>query len=131
MALFGTKKTTTQATPARGSVAKSGKKKTNGALGGAHLTKTPERILLNPHITEKAARMTLVRAYVFEVAQDVTKRDVVAAIRAIYSVTPRKVNIVRMAPRAYIARMRNRQGMHAGVKRAYVFLKEGDKIKLS
>lgn len=130
MALFGSKNSTTQAAPAKGSV-KSGKKKVSGAMGGARLTKTPERILLNPHITEKAARMTLVRAYVFEVAQDATKRDVVAAMRAIYSVTPRKVTIVRMAPRAYIARMRNRRGMHAGVKRAYVFLKEGDKIKLS
>lgn len=131
MALFGTKDSTKQAAPAKGLVARPGKKKANGAMGGARLTKTPERILLNPHITEKAARMTLVRAYVFEVAQDATKRDVVAAVRAIYGVTPRKVTIVRMAPRVYIARMRNRRGMHAGVKRAHVFLKEGDKITLS
>ena len=97
---------------------------------GKNLTKAPGRILKSPRITEKAAQMTVHNAYVFEVVQDATKRDVVAAIKALYKVTPRKVNIVRRKPRAYVARFRNRRGTKAGLKKAYVFLKKGDKIDL-
>lgn len=98
---------------------------------GANLTKTPGRIIRVPRITEKALQMTMSSTYVFEVAMDATKRDVVSAIKALYSVTPKKVNIVRKGPRAYVARSRNRRGTKAGLKKAYVFLKKGDKIDLA
>jgi len=107
------------------------KAKRKAASGdGAQLTKTPGRILKSPRITEKAAYMTVQGAYVFEVAQDATKRDVIAAVHALYKVTPRKVNMVRKKPRAYVARFRNRRGMKVGMKKAYVFLKKGDKIDI-
>ena len=92
------------------------------------LTKAPGRILLAPRITEKAVKMTVGRVYVFEVAPDATKRDVVIAVQEVYHVVPQKVHMVCKQPRAYVARMRNRQGTKAGLKKAYVFLKEGDKI---
>jgi large subunit ribosomal protein L23 len=98
---------------------------------GANLTKAPGRIIRTPRITEKAAYMTVQNAYVFEVAMDATKRDVVAAVQALYKVTPRKVNMVRKGPRAYVARFRNRRGTKAGMKKAYVFLKKGDKIDIA
>ncbi len=98
---------------------------------GANLTKAPGRILTAPRITEKAAYMTVNNTYVFEIARDATKRDVVAAIKALYKVTPRKVNVVNKKPRAYVARYRNRRGMKSGMKKAYVFLKKGDKIDLA
>jgi large subunit ribosomal protein L23 len=97
---------------------------------GANLTKAPVRILLSPRITEKAAYMTMQNGYVFEVAMDATKRDVVAAVKALYKVTPVKVNIVVKRPRAYVARFRNRRGTKSGMKKAYVFLKKGEKIDL-
>jgi large subunit ribosomal protein L23 len=98
---------------------------------GANLTKAPGRIIHSPRITEKALQMTSSNTYVFEIAMDATKRDVVAAIKALYGVTPVKVNIVRKGPRAYVARSRNRRGTKAGMKKAYVFLKKGDKIDLA
>jgi len=98
---------------------------------GRNLTKAPARILLTPRVTEKAAYMTLNNAYVFEVATDATKRDIVATIHALYQVTPRKVNIVNRKPRAYVARSRNRRGTKSGMKKAYVFLKKGDTIDLA
>jgi len=98
---------------------------------GASLTKTPVQILKSPRITEKAAYMTMQSAYVFEVAADATKRDVVAAVTALYKVTPRKVNMVVKKPRAYVARFRNRRGMKSGMKKAYVFLKKGEKIDIA
>jgi ribosomal protein L23 len=94
-------------------------------------TKAPSRILKNPRITEKAVYMTMNHTYVFDVAQDATKRDVMIAVKALYAVTPRKVNIVNKAPRAYVAKFRNRKGMKSGVKKAYVFLNKGDKIDLA
>lgn len=97
---------------------------------GANLTKAPGRILLSPRVTEKAVQMTVHNTYVFEVAMDATKRDVVAAVKALYGVTPRKVNMVRKGPRAYVARFRNRRGTKKGMKKALVFLKKGDKIDL-
>lgn len=117
---------TEKATPAK---AKKAAKVSKDA--GAKLTKTPVRILRSPHVTEKAAYMTLQRGYVFEVAQDATKRDVIAAVRALYGVTPVKVNMVVKQPRAYVARFRNRRGTKAGLKKAYVFLKQGDKIDMA
>jgi large subunit ribosomal protein L23 len=97
---------------------------------GANLTKAPGRIILTPRITEKAVQMTIHNAYVFEVAMDATKRDVATAVKALYGVTPRKVNIIRKGPRAYVARFRNRRGTKKGMKKALVFLKKGDKIDL-
>jgi len=98
---------------------------------GGNLTKPPVHILKSPRITEKAAYMTVNNTYVFEVAMDATKRDVVAAVKALYKVTPRKVNMVVKKPRKFVARFRNRRGTKAGMKKAYVFLKKGDKIDLA
>jgi large subunit ribosomal protein L23 len=106
-------------------------KKPTSSVAGGTLTKTPSRILKSPRITEKAAYMTMQNAYVFEVAQDATKRDIVAVVKALYGVTPEKVNIVNRAPRAYISRARNRRGTKPGIKKAYVFLKKGDKIDIA
>lgn len=98
---------------------------------GAMLTKSPGRIMLVPRVTEKAVQMTVHNTYVFEVAMDATKRDIVTAIKTLYGVTPRKVNIVRKNPRAYVARFRNRRGTKSGLKKALVFLKKGEKIDLA
>ncbi len=98
--------------------------------GGANLTKSPGRIIKSPRITEKAMQMTVNDVYVFEVAMDATKRDIVTAVNAIYGVVPRKVNIVRKNTRAFVARFRNRRGKKTGMKKAYVFLKKGDKIDI-
>ncbi len=97
---------------------------------GANLTKSPGRIIKAPRITEKAVQMTVNNTYVFEVAMDATKRDIITAINAIYGVTPRKVNIVRKNSRAFVARFRNRRGKKTGMKKAYVFLNKGDKIDI-
>jgi len=142
MALFGKKTEEKKEIPKKeaASVKKTARKEENSKEkkarkpatdAGANLTKAPGRILKSPRITEKAAYMTVNHTYVFEVAADATKRDVVTAIHALYKVTPRKVNIVNKKPRAYVARFRNRRGTKSGMKKAYVFLKKGDKIDLA
>ena len=119
--------TTKKATQAKKAV-KASKPK---ADAGMNLTKAPGRILKAPVITEKAVRMTINSAYVFEVAMDATKNDIKTVIETLYKVTPIKVNIVRRGARKYVARFRNRRGTKPGVKKAYVFLKKGEKIDLA
>ncbi len=87
-------------------------------------------VIVRPHITEKAALAIDRNVYTFEVAADANKYDVRDAIKAIYNVTPVKVNIVKRKVRHYVSRMRGRNMTEKGMKKAYVYLKEGDRIDL-
>jgi large subunit ribosomal protein L23 len=135
MALFAKKeegKEKASKAVAKPSVKKATKKE--GALTatkGANLTKTPGRILKNARITEKAAYMTMQSGYVFEVAPDATKNDIMKAIEALYGIKPRKVNIVNKKARHFVSRTRNRRGIKSGLKKAYVFLNKGEKIDIA
>lgn len=93
--------------------------------------KSAGHILLSPRITEKAAFMAEKGAYVFNVAPSASKADIAAAVREVYKVSPRKVTMARIARKQVQTRGTNRKGMTAGGKKAYVFLKEGDKIELA
>jgi len=131
MAIFTNKEEEKAAAPKASKKPAAKKKDTKkGTDFGAQLTKSPAYVLKGQRITEKAAYATEQGMYVFEVAQDATKRDVVAVIKSVYNVTPRKVNIVVKQPRAFVARFRGRRGTKSGMKKAYVFLKKGDKIDL-
>lgn len=85
--------------------------------------------VIGPRITEKATLATDNNVYVFNVATAATKETVKEAIKLLYKVDAHKVNIVRIAPRAFMSRMRGRKGQKSGYKKAYVFLKKGDKIE--
>jgi ribosomal protein L23 len=69
--------------------------------------------------------------FVFNVRQDATKERIAAAIKESYKVTPRKINIVTMKPKRVISARRKGVGFTAGGKKAYVYLKEGDKIEFA
>ncbi len=89
-----------------------------------------ELIVHRPRITEKAALVTGQGVYVFDVAMRATKKDVATAVHEHYNVTPLKIRIVRLAPRQLISRTRNRRGQAAGLKKAYVYLKKGERIDI-
>lgn len=88
-------------------------------------------ILLSPRITEKGALMADKGTYVFNVAKDASKKDVAAAIRAVYKVTPVKVTLASIKSKEVMTRGTNRVGRTASGKKAYVFLKKGEKIDLA
>ncbi len=139
MALFSKKEATAgtpvekkeKKTPVKKAVVANTKKSTVNKDGGATLTKVAGQILLAPIITEKALKMTEQSAYVLEVVRDATKRDIIAVVRALYNVTPVKVNIVNKQARAFVSRTRNRRGIRSGMKKAYIFLKKGEKIDIA
>jgi large subunit ribosomal protein L23 len=90
--------------------------------------KSSSAIIVRPHITEKATRSSEAGVYVFEIAQTATKYDVSKTIKEQYKVTPVKVSTVRVpAQQTFV---RGKRGTRAGYKKAYVYLKKGDKIEI-
>lgn len=88
-----------------------------------------KNVLVRPRITEKAAiGADKSNVYVFEVTPNATKTSVAASVKLSYKVTPVKVNIATIPDKAIV--FRGRKGVKKGGKKAYVFLKKGDKIEL-
>jgi large subunit ribosomal protein L23 len=88
-------------------------------------------IILGARITEKAANLSEKGAYTFNVAPKATKSEIKKAIKALYKVTPVSVRTVTMAKKTTAPRGRKgRPGTTAGGKKAYVYLKKGDKIEV-
>jgi large subunit ribosomal protein L23 len=87
-------------------------------------------VLVKPRFTEKSMTLGEKNVYTFEVKRDATKFQVRDAVKALYNVTPVKVNIVNKAPAHRTKGSTNRKVMVSGMKKAYVYLKKGDTINL-
>lgn len=84
-------------------------------------------IILKPRITEKATFVAETNVHTFEIASTATKKQVYQAIRAFYKISPIKINIVKNPAKKVF--VRGKKGSKAGVKKAYVYLKKGDKLE--
>jgi len=87
-------------------------------------------VLRRPRITEKATFQTEDGVYVFEVSPRATKTDIKEAIKHFYKVTPVKVNVTKIPEKQIFSRARRQKGVKGGGKKAYVYLKKGDKIEI-
>ena len=87
-------------------------------------------VLVHPRITEKAVRQNDNNVYTFVVARNATKYTVADAIKAFFKVTPVKVNIVNKTTRQTMAGGKGRVVSEKGMKKAYVYLKKGDRIDI-
>ncbi len=87
-------------------------------------------VITGPRITEKAVGLGDVNVFAFNVRRDATKFLVRDAVKALYGVTPVKVNIVNKKPATRLSGSKNRMVKVAGQKKAYVYLKKGDTINL-
>ena len=85
-------------------------------------------VLVRPHITEKAAILAEKNTYVFEIAKGTNKMQVSKAVQAIYGVTPVRVNVINL-PSTNVF-VRGKMGTKAGVRKALITLKKGDKIEI-
>ncbi len=88
-------------------------------------------VLKHPRITEKATTHQAASVYTFDIAERATKRDIIAAVRAIYKVTPHKVAIVVVPSKARRSMRTGQRGISRGGKKAYVYLKKGETITLA
>jgi large subunit ribosomal protein L23 len=89
-------------------------------------TFAPGKILIGPHITEKAAFLKEKNAYIFKISLKANKIMVKKAIKEKYGVIPKGVNIVYAVPKKIF--VRGRRGIKSGFKKAVVYLKKGEKI---
>lgn len=85
--------------------------------------------MVRPQVTEKSTRLAEENVYAFVVREDANKRTVKEAIRRLYNVLPRKVNVVNMPAKQVSGR--GRGGTRSGFKKALVYLKEGDSIDIT
>lgn len=86
-------------------------------------------ILKRPHVTERTSAQALnekAPVYTFAVMPSANKSEVRAAVKELFNVTPVKVNMLNVRPKAII--VRGRRGLKPGMKKAVVYLKKGDKI---
>jgi large subunit ribosomal protein L23 len=83
--------------------------------------------LLRPRITEKANFLAEKNVHTFEVSDKATKKQVSEAVKAYYKITPVKVRLVKNPSKAVF--VRGKKGRKSGVRKAYVYLKKGDKLE--
>lgn len=90
----------------------------------------PSKTIIRPRITEKAVGKNETESvYVFEVAKGSTKPSVKNAVKALWGVTPVKVNITKLPSKTTFKR--GRKGSVPAIVKAYVYFKKGEKIELS
>ncbi len=90
---------------------------------------------LKPRLSEKSYGLSQVRnTYVFDVPTNANKLSVAASVAAQYEVTVIKVNIANIGGKDKRTFLNRRgkfvRGTRSDVKKAYVTLKEGDKLPI-
>ncbi|MBL1434204.1 50S ribosomal protein L23 [Candidatus Wolfebacteria bacterium] len=90
----------------------------------------PGNILKKPHVSEKALLAGTKNVYVFEIYPKATKRDVALAVTEAFNVEVLAVNTVRLPAKKGSNRTKGKAGKKSAIKKAYVTLKEGDRLQL-
>lgn len=85
--------------------------------------------IVKPVITEKATLLSEHGKVVFQVPLTATKKDIAAAIEALFKVKVEKVNTLRV--KGKVKRFRGIPGKRSDVKKAVVTLKEGHTIDVT
>ncbi len=88
-------------------------------------------VLHSPRITEKASMAMEGSVYVFDVASDANKKQILSAVQSVYKVKPRKVAIVNTKPKSTRNMRTGKKGMKGGFKKAYVYLQKGETITIA
>lgn len=84
--------------------------------------------LIRPRVTEKASFQAETKnVYTFEVSKTANKYQIAKAVKDNYKVTPLFVRIATIKEKKVF--VRGKAGIKAGGKKAYVYLKKGDKIE--
>lgn len=88
-------------------------------------------VLRHARITEKATMHQGTGVYTFDISERATKRDIIAAVKLLYKVTPRKVAVVTIKSKMRRNMRTGKSGMSRGGRKAYVYLKAGETITIS
>lgn len=85
-------------------------------------------IIRHPRVTEKASAMAMRAVYVFDIMRAATKPEIRKAIFSLYKVVPRKIAVLPVPYKRVT--VKGRRGWTGGGKKAYVYLKKGEKIEV-
>lgn len=83
-------------------------------------------VIVRPHITEKSGLLSQGGVYTFVVSRDANKPAIMQAVKHLYKVAPVKVAITNLPAKEFWTR--GKWGTVAGVRKAVVTVKKGDKI---
>lgn len=86
------------------------------------------KILKEPHISEKATQLSDKNKYAFKVYPWANKEEIKKAIKDLYGVRVKDINIINIKPKTRT--LRNIEGTKTGYKKAIVTLEQGDKIEI-
>ncbi len=86
------------------------------------------RVLIRPHLSEKAVMLAERGTYVFEVATDASAEEIKKAVHAIYAIRPTDVHIAHVRGRA--VRFGRTMGTTNEWKKAMVTLPKGKKLDI-
>jgi len=84
-------------------------------------------IIKNPRVTEKASNAFEHNVYTFDITQSANKTEIKKAIFALYKVHPVKVNVLPVPKKSIMSK--GKAGVRGGGRKAFVYLKKGDKIE--
>lgn len=86
------------------------------------------RVLVQPHVTEKAGRLGAINQYVFRVTPHATRQEIKRAILEVYGVRPVRVSTSRVPGKR--RRLGRSEGNIAGYRKATVTLPQGKTIEI-
>jgi large subunit ribosomal protein L23 len=84
-------------------------------------------IIKNPRVTEKASNAFEHNVYTFDISQSANKTEIKKVIFALYKVHPVKVNVLPVPKKSIMSK--GKAGVRGGGRKAFVYLKKGDKIE--
>lgn len=84
--------------------------------------------ITRPRVTEKATDVAEANVYTFDISPKATKLEIAREIRSLYKVMPLKINVATVKNKKVM--WRGKPGVKSGGRKAYVYLKKGDKIDL-
>ncbi|WP_106475539.1 50S ribosomal protein L23 [Phytohalomonas tamaricis] len=85
------------------------------------------KVLLGPHMTEKAAFAAEHNQYVFKVASDATKPEIKKAVEALFGKKVDRVQVLNMKGKT--KRSARGEGRRSGYRKAYVTLAAGETLE--
>ena len=99
------------------------------AKGGATAEARLYDVLVSPVVTEKSTSLAEANKVVFKISPSATKKDVKAAVEAIFKVSVTKVNTINIDGKT--KRFRGQPGQRNDVRKAVVTLAAGQTIDLT
>ncbi len=88
----------------------------------------PNDIIIKPVISEKTTELMEHNKYVFKVSVRANKLMIKQAVKNIFGVVPKRVNV--MMVRGKTKRLRFKSGKKSAWKKAVITLRHGDKIEI-